>query len=203
MQYGNQEGSVYLRRRNFILQHMRSTLLQSDRTGRKFLLPRHRCVCSRGKYLSAEMLPYSLLTRSFPSLDAETIFVLIFSTNNPEIESGWWRLLILFAVSGFIGIYVLVYLFAYIVHQPHTERGRYKDTSTIIVPGPLSKIVTFFWGFQNYHSIHHLFPSVPFYRYRQLFSNIAEIMDVMEAPVYRLTSRGLIKTKAVEVRENR
>ena len=130
-------------------------------------------------------------------------FVLIFSTNNPEIESGWWRLLILFAVSGFIGIYVLVYLFAYIVHRPHTEKGRYKDTSTIIVPGPLSKIVTFFWGFQNYHSIHHLFPSVPFYRYRQLFSNIAEIMDVMEAPVYRLTSRGLIKSKAVEERENR
>ena len=127
-------------------------------------------------------------------------FVLVFSTNDPAIESGWWRILVLFTASGFIGIYVLVYLFAYIVHRPHTERGRYKDTSTIIIPGPLSKIVTFFWGFQNYHSIHHLFPSVPFYLYRQLFVDIAEIMDVMEAPVYRLTYRGLIKIKAVEER---
>ena len=41
-------------------------------------------VCVRGgstyQQRCQDMLPYSLLTRSFPSLDAETIFVLIFST---------------------------------------------------------------------------------------------------------------------------
>jgi beta-carotene hydroxylase len=43
------------------------------------------------------------------------------------------------------------------------------------------------WGYQDYHSIHHLFPKVPFYRYRRLFNEIADRMDQMGAPVYRLT----------------
>ncbi len=150
----------------------------------------HKASAATNLILVSELL-MGIALRALP-------FVLVFSTDNQEIESGWWRLLVLFVASGFIGIYVLVYLFAYIVHQPHTERGRYKDTSTIIVPGPLSKIITFCWGFQNYHSIHHLFPSVPFYYYRQLFAEIADIMDTMEAPVYRITFRGLIKTKAAE-----
>ena len=126
-------------------------------------------------------------------------FVVLFSTNNPELTSGWWRLVVLFLVSGFLGVYVLVYLFAYIVHRPHTETGRYRDTSTIVIKGPLSKVVTLFWGYQNYHSIHHLFPSVPFFHYRRLFDDISGIMDEMGAPIYQLTWAGLRKIRAADL----
>ena len=46
--------------------------------------------------------------------------------------------------------------------------------------------------FQNYHSIHHLFPRVPFYQYARLYSDIEAVMVAKGAPVYQLTWRGLV-----------
>ena len=79
-----------------------------------------------------------------------------------------------------------VTLFAVAVHHPNTGRGRYVDTSTIILPAWINGPVTWLWLFQNYHSIHHLFPRVPFYRYRAVFERIADIMAARGAPIYRI-----------------
>ena len=97
----------------------------------------------------------------------------------------------LFVLGWLIGAMVLLYLFAYVVHQPHDRAGRYIDTSTILIPGPLGSLLTGLWLFQNYHSIHHLFPRVPFYHYAKLYEEIEEIMAAKGAPVYRATVRGL------------
>ena len=106
--------------------------------------------------------------------------------------AGYWAgALLLFVVAWLIGAVVLLYLFAYVVHHPHAKTGRYVDTSTILLPGTLNKIATWLWMFQNYHSIHHLFPRVPFYRYADLYRNIEGIMAARGAPIYRLTLRGL------------
>jgi beta-carotene hydroxylase len=82
----------------------------------------------------------------------------------------------------------VLYLFAYIVHRPHAQAGRYVDTSTILLPAPQ---LSWLWMFQNYHSIHHLFPRVPFYKYERLYTEIEDIMAAKGAPVYRMTARGL------------
>ena len=99
--------------------------------------------------------------------------------------------LALFIVAWAAGITLLLYLFAYVVHTPHEAVGRYVDTSTILVPGALGKLVTWLWVYQNYHSIHHLFPRVPFYRYPALFADIEPIMVARGAPVYRLGVQGM------------
>jgi beta-carotene hydroxylase len=66
------------------------------------------------------------------------------------------------------------------------------DTSTILVPDNiLGRLVTLAWVYQNYHSIHHLFPRVPFYRYPALFNDIEDTMVARGAPIYRLGWRGL------------
>jgi len=107
--------------------------------------------------------------------------------------SGYWvEGLVLFGLAWLIGVVVLLYLFAYIVHRPHEQVGRYTDTSTILLPGPLGTLVTWLWLFQNYHSIHHLFPRVPFYKYAKLYKEIEEIMTAKGAPTYRVTLRGLV-----------
>lgn len=104
-----------------------------------------------------------------------------------------WEGVALFTVAGIGGVMVLMYLFAYIVHVPHDKMGRYHDTSTIIAPKFCNTLVTCLWGFQNYHSIHHLFPRVPFYQYRKLFDEIGDIMIARGAPVYSVSVRGLQK----------
>jgi len=108
------------------------------------------------------------------------------------VFSGYWlEGLVLFVLAWFIGVVILLYLFAYIVHRPHERTGRYVDTSTILLPGPLGTLLTWLWLFQNYHSIHHLFPRVPFYQYAKLYEEIEEVLVTKGAPVYRVTARGL------------
>jgi beta-carotene hydroxylase len=106
--------------------------------------------------------------------------------------TGYWvEGLALFVLAWLIGATVLLYFFAYIVHRPHKQTGRYVDTSTILLPGLLRTPLTWFWMFQNYHSIHHLFPRVPFYKYEKLYEEIEDIMATKGAPIYRITLRGL------------
>lgn len=110
----------------------------------------------------------------------------------------WLEGLFLFAVGPAIGVTFVIYLFAYIVHRPHQEAGRYVDTSTIDAEGFSGWVMTWAWMFQNYHSIHHLFPKVPFYRYRAVFKEIESIMRCQGAPIYQLTWSGLKPQKNIE-----
>lgn len=107
------------------------------------------------------------------------------------VLAGFWlEGLALFVIAGGVGFAVLMYLFAYIVHRPHETVGRYVDTSTFVVNGAMGKLVTALWGYQNYHSVHHLFPRVPFYKYRVLFDEIEPVMVARGAPIYHLGSFG-------------
>ena len=103
----------------------------------------------------------------------------------------WVEGFLLLGVAWIAGVALLMFLFAYIVHTPHESEGRYLDTSTILVEGFTGRIVTALWLYQNYHSIHHLFPRVPFYCYRDLFAEIESTMVARGAPIYHLGVRGL------------
>lgn len=108
------------------------------------------------------------------------------------IAAGFWvEGLAMFVLAWVAGFSLLMYLFAYIVHAPHQAVGRYVDTSTLLVDGPAGKLITALWGFQNYHSIHHLFPRVPFYNYPDVFTEIRDIMEAKGAPIYHLNTGGL------------
>ena len=104
----------------------------------------------------------------------------------------FFEALSLFGIAWLFGLSNTVYLFAYLVHRPHEDSGRYVDTSTITTRSRrLNSIVTLLWVYQNYHSIHHLFPRVPFYQYPALFGDIAPIMEAKGAPFYELGIHGM------------
>lgn len=110
------------------------------------------------------------------------------------ILSGYWMQgIALFVLAWMIGAIILVYLFAYVVHRPHEQVGRYLDTATIVPPGsaPVHAGLNWLWMFQNYHSVHHLFPRVPFYKYAELYQDIEDVMAAKRAPIYSLSMRGL------------
>ena len=86
-----------------------------------------------------------------------------------------------------IGTVVLIYLFAYLVHVPHEVEGKFIDTSVYEPPAALRTLVTWLWGFQNYHGIHHAFPRVPWYRYRALFEAEKELILRQGMPTHQLS----------------
>lgn len=112
----------------------------------------------------------------------------------------WFEGLLLLGVAWLVGFSITLYLFAYLVHRPHENVGRYVDTSTVLAPGRLQPLLNWLWVFQNYHSIHHLFPRVPFYQYQKLFCDIEDVMIAKGAPIYRLGASGLTSTSAYPCR---
>ncbi len=130
-----------------------------------------------------------------PARQNVILFVEILAATMPRLAvfaAGFWMEgLLLFGVAWLIGVVVLLYLFAYIVHRPHDQVGRYVDTSTIALKGPFGPLLTWLWCFQNYHTIHHLFPRVPFYQYAKLYDEIEDILVAKGTPIYRVTARGL------------
>ena len=102
----------------------------------------------------------------------------------------WLEALALFVLAWWLGLMITLYLFAYLVHRPHDEVGRYVDTSTFVANGLFGKLLTVIFVCQNYHAIHHLFPRVPFYRYPALFRKIESIMAQKGAPIVRLSEQA-------------
>ena len=113
------------------------------------------------------------------------------------LAAGFWvEGIVVFGLAWFVGFAVLMLLFAYVVHTPHESVGRYVDTSTFVAEGAMGRVITLLWGFQNYHSVHHLFPRVPFYQYQRLFGEIEDVMVAKGAPIYKVSDAfGLIRSR--------
>ena len=88
-----------------------------------------------------------------------------------------------------LGGFFTAYWFAYRPHLPYTESKRYRNTNSLIMPGWM-KPLEWFWLGQNLHSIHHLFPRVPFYRYHALHREIEPILRAHGTPIVGIFSRA-------------
>lgn len=93
---------------------------------------------------------------------------------------------VLCVLANLVGVTLLGYIFAWIVHTPFNKTKRYQDTATILLPAWVHRPVTLLWLWQNFHSIHHLFPRVPFYQYERLFREIRPGMEERGSPILQL-----------------
>ena len=86
------------------------------------------------------------------------------------------ELLVLWFIPFFIGYAVMLVLFTWVPHHPHTITGRYHDTRCSLWPG--ANLLT---QGQNYHLIHHMMPWVPWYRYESVFNEIRPRLEEKHA----------------------
>lgn len=87
-----------------------------------------------------------------------------------------------------LGGFFTAYWFAYRPHLPYKEPKRYQNTNSLIMPNWM-KPFEWIWLGQNLHSIHHLFPRVPFYRYHALHREIEPIMRAHGTPIVGIFTR--------------
>lgn len=102
-----------------------------------------------------------------------------------------WLLLLL---GYFIGGFFTAYWFAYRPHAPYDNSQRYQNTNSLIMPTWM-KPLEWFWLGQNLHSMHHLFPRVPFYRYHALHREIEPVVRELGTPIIGAFSREPIAPK--------
>ena len=86
------------------------------------------------------------------------------------------------------GAFFTAYWFAYRPHLPYDDAARYRNTNSLLMPSWM-KPLEWFWLGQNIHSVHHLFPRVPFYRYHALHRDIEPIMRAHGTPMIGIFSR--------------
>lgn len=72
--------------------------------------------------------------------------------------------LIYWVLPAWLATSALGFLFDFWPHRPHTGRGRMKDTA-VLAPAYLDPLFLR----QNIHLVHHLYPTIPWYRYRRAF----------------------------------
>ncbi|MCB1687731.1 MAG: fatty acid desaturase [Halioglobus sp.] len=97
--------------------------------------------------------------------------------------AGW---VILFGY--FLGGLFSTYWFAYRPHAPYKDSARYRNTNSLVMPAWM-KPVGWFWLGQHLHSIHHLFPRVPFYHYHALHREIEPILRAQGTPIVGIFTR--------------
>lgn len=95
---------------------------------------------------------------------------------------------VVIVLGYFFGGLFTAYWFAYRPHIPYQDPARYRNTNSLIMPRWM-KPFEWFWLGQNLHSIHHLFPRVPFYRYHALHREIEPIMRAHGTPIVGIFSR--------------
>jgi len=101
-------------------------------------------------------------------------------------------------IAGYIaGALFTAYWFAYRPHIPYQEQQRYRTTNSLIMPVWM-KPFEWFWLGQNLHSIHHLFPRVPFYRYHAVHRDIEPILREYGTPIVGIFSRKPIAKRRAE-----
>ncbi len=96
--------------------------------------------------------------------------------------------LILIVGSWYLAALTLIYWFAYRPHLPYQTTDRYRNTNSFHVPVWARPFQWFLLG-QDLHAIHHLFPRVPFYHYRDLFREIEPALRAHNAPIMGIFDR--------------
>jgi len=102
-----------------------------------------------------------------------TLFALQSAAVIGVVAAGYGlELVMLWLLPWFVGNHIMMMTFAWMPHNDHSETGRYRDTRIALFPmGDLLLLQ------QNLHLIHHMLPSVPFYRYRAVFNEIRPLLE--------------------------
>ncbi len=90
-----------------------------------------------------------------------------------------------FIPAFLVGI-TLGLFFDYLPHRPFVERNRWKNAR--VYPGKVLNILIL--G-QNYHLIHHLWPSIPWYNYQPAYDLMKPLLDEKGSP----QTSGLLQKK--------
>ncbi|HZG39147.1 MAG TPA: fatty acid desaturase [Nodosilinea sp.] len=90
-----------------------------------------------------------------------------------------------FSPALVVGI-ALGLFFDYLPHRPFQDRDRWKNAR--VYPSPILNLLIM--G-QNYHLVHHLWPSVPWYKYQPTYEVMQPLLDEKGSP----QSLGLLQMK--------
>ncbi len=92
--------------------------------------------------------------------------------------------------SALVAGMLLAFAFDWLPHHPHTSRERWEHTRVITFSPLVQRIVDQLLLGQSYHLVHHLYPRVPFYRYKSVFTQLRGFFEGQGALIYPASKAG-------------
>jgi beta-carotene hydroxylase len=86
-------------------------------------------------------------------------------------------------LATWLGSGLLAMAFDWLPHHPHASRERWLHTHMVIFPSGVQKVFDQLLFGQTYHLVHHLYPRVPFYRYRAVFGKLRGFFEASGAQI--------------------
>lgn len=87
-------------------------------------------------------------------------------------------------LASWVGSALLAVTFDWLPHHPHLSRERWKHTRMLTFPGPVQRVLDVVLLGQTYHLVHHLYPRVPYFRYKAVFHRLDEFFRSNGARIY-------------------
>ncbi len=76
-------------------------------------------------------------------------------------------MLLYWFIASRITLWLIVAVFVYLPHQPHTVLQKDAPYQASLLRGGKEWLLTPLMAYQNWHLVHHLYPTIPFYRYKK------------------------------------
>jgi len=116
------------------------------------------------------------------------IIILVVLTNLFELP--WYHFFISYVFPLLFAVMLLGIFFDYLVHMPHESSEKFGDTNIIRTKKWFDGPMTWIWLYQNYHGMHHLFPKLPFYKYKKVFLEREQELIKLGLPVYIIEDKN-------------
>ncbi|MBD2101552.1 beta-carotene hydroxylase [Leptolyngbya sp. FACHB-261] len=118
------------------------------------------------------------LWRKFELLEWFLSRAILIGTVYTCIQIGWWHYFITYwGIPLMIVGYALGLFFDYLPHRPFVERHRWRNAR--VYPSAVLNVLIL--G-QNYHLIHHLWPSIPWYLYQRGYHEAKPLLEAHGSP---------------------
>jgi len=116
------------------------------------------------------------------------IIILVVLTNLFELP--WYHFFISYVFPLLFAVMLLGIFFDYLVHMPHESSEKFGDTNIIRTKKWFDGPMTWIWLYQNYHGMHHLFPKLPFYKYKKVFLERERELTKLGLPVFIIEDKN-------------
>jgi ferredoxin-NADP reductase/fatty acid desaturase len=145
-----------------------------------------RCSTLVGHYYVASFNTKNSMDGSIRNTRAHSLLfiVIILAITITLIVNGLgWAFFYVFLLPALIAATFLGFTFDWLPHYPHDNMGKYHNTRIVTVPG-----LEFLLLFQSYHHIHHLYPRIPFYKYKLKYKTIESELRNKKTPIEGFSS---------------
>ena len=119
------------------------------------------------------------------------IIILVVITN--VFNLPWYHFFVSYVFPLLFAVMLLGIFFDYLVHMPHESSEKFGDTNIIRTKNWLDAPMTWIWLYQNYHGMHHLFPRLPFYKYKKVFLEREHELIKLGLPVFTIEDERIKK----------